>query len=86
MPCTGRLAFQVDFFAGDVSQSSANYWKTSRCDGDVRAFTAELARCVPAELFEALDEPAAPKPTFEVSAATLALAAREMDEAFFLGV
>ncbi len=76
----------MDFFAGAVSQSSANYWKTSRCDDDARAFTAELARWVPAELFEALDEPVAPKPTFEVSAATLALAAREMDEAFFLGV
>ena len=86
VPCTGRIAFQVDFFSGSVSQSSANYWKSSRCDGDVHAFAVELARCVPAELFAALDEPADPRPTFEVNAASLARAAQEMDETFLLGV
>lgn len=86
VPCVGKIAFQVDFFAGAVSQSSYGYWTSSKCDGDVRAYATQLASCVPADLFAALNEPASPKPTFEINASTLALAAQEMDEEFLLGV
>ena len=51
-----------------------------------RAFATEVARCVPTKLFVAPDEPADPRSTFEVNAASLAHAAQEMDEAFLLGV
>lgn len=86
VPCQGRLAFQIDYYAGALARSSADYWTSSKPSGDLRPFVAELARCVPPDLFEALNTPVDPKPAFEVDASSLARAAQEMDEGFFMQV
>ena len=85
-PCEGVLAFQADFLAGALSKSSQGYWTSTKSSGDLRAYARTLATCVPRELFDALDAPEHPQPTFEVTAAALARAAREMDEGFYLSV
>lgn len=72
--------------AAGISHASSGYWTTSKCNGDVRVYAAQLADCVPVDLFEALNVPVDPKSVFEVNASTLAHAAQEMDEGFCLGV
>ena len=86
VPCKGRLAFQVDYYSGALVRASTDYWASSKPSADLRAFVVELAHCVPVDLFEALNEPVDPQPAFDVNAATLARAAQEMDEEFFLRV